>query len=885
MDIGIDLGTTFSVIAVDGQVELVPDYPPGIYLEECDVTIIPTPFGESTFPSVVWEDPDAPGAFLFGSEALQKADEGYAPAMFTKRKIGTREHVLFEHREVVAKDVAREFLGYLKFCAEQALGKPVNRAVVTHPAYFDRGSVEETREAAAMAGFDMSLPEQMLMEPVAAALAYTRTDKRDPLRVLTYDLGGGTFDVTYLERNSGIIEMKAFDGNHLMGGYNFDRELVRWVRKRLEEQGRRILLDENSPEDRGRIARLLRVAESVKISLAEARTDSSMVEFRVRDILVDTDGLPVQVNERISREQFVDLIRPCIDETVERCMCALEKAGVSPGEVDEVLLVGGSTYGPWIAESVSRALGDVEPKLFFPDLCVGAGAAIHARMVLPILAGGGEFILTLDVPETSSIDVINIGGIVASSDGGRVEDGLSVSLSLPDAGVLGPVNLGEDGSFLFEDVELLDGMPSSFSVSVFTEKGARVLQHDFRIVLSFETSDVSGVTSVLPRPLFIETVDGLVPLAEEGAVLPSRCEATFQRENDNPNISLRLFHDGEQIGEIRVEDIPPEGGRGSYVDLSVEITEKNQIRGLARVRTRLDKVVAQSNVRVRFEPANVPEEAELRERFEELKCCWRAIPPVNEDVESGGDMYGRAGMLVGDIERLLDNQPLERQEVYVALRKLQGLLKPPEDDMNPTRQRFCEVVAQCRSGVENLTARAKAALAKVDGSEQEEPIEQRVVAAANRDLRRAEHFGPLIDRLEREGLAAHEKRDHRGWARFYDALTSVVIQVQERPDIGDLPTMLVKMFSSFEVMSLMGELDEREGLLCKEGRSGDWQGEVDRIRSVLNDAMRKIDEIDDSLPSEQGRAQVRLIFGKSVDPVKKDLKKLGVGDIRRLGVK
>ncbi len=94
MDIGIDLGTTFSVIAVDGRVELTPDYPPGIYLEECDVTVIPTPFGENTFPSVVWGDPENPGAYLFGSEAAQKADEGHAPAMFTKRKIGTRENHL-----------------------------------------------------------------------------------------------------------------------------------------------------------------------------------------------------------------------------------------------------------------------------------------------------------------------------------------------------------------------------------------------------------------------------------------------------------------------------------------------------------------------------------------------------------------------------------------------------------------------------------------------------------------------------------------------------------------------------------------------------------------------------------------------------------------------
>lgn len=154
MDIGIDLGTTFSVIAVNGRVEMAPDYPPGLYLEECDVTIIPSPYGDQTFPSVVMEDPDNSGEYLFGVDALQKAEEGYAPVMFSKRKIGTREGIPTLTQMIFAKDVAREFLRYLKSCAERALGRPVTRAVVTHPAYFDRGAVEETREAAKEAGFE-----------------------------------------------------------------------------------------------------------------------------------------------------------------------------------------------------------------------------------------------------------------------------------------------------------------------------------------------------------------------------------------------------------------------------------------------------------------------------------------------------------------------------------------------------------------------------------------------------------------------------------------------------------------------------------------------------------------------------------------------------------
>ena len=161
---------------------------------------------------------------------VQKAEDGFAPVMFSKRKIGTLEAIPLATGTVMAKEVAARFLQYLKESAEHALGSPVTRAVVTHPAYFDSVAVEETREAAQEAGFDMSLPQQMLMEPTAAALAYTRTDTRDPLRMLTYDLGGGTFDVTYMERIDGVIQIRSFDGNHLLGGYNFDKELVRLVR-------------------------------------------------------------------------------------------------------------------------------------------------------------------------------------------------------------------------------------------------------------------------------------------------------------------------------------------------------------------------------------------------------------------------------------------------------------------------------------------------------------------------------------------------------------------------------------------------------------------------------------------------------------------------------
>jgi len=382
MDIGIDLGTTFSVIAVPGRVELSAGYPAqGEYLEECDVTIIPMPDASQTFPSVLWEDPDNPGELVSGMDAKQAAERGGDPILWSKRKIGTTELLPMGTRQLTAKAVATEVLKALKQAAEQALGQPVRRAVVTHPAYFDRNQVDETRLAAQAAGFDMALPEQMLMEPVAAALAYVRSDERDPLKVMIYDLGGGTFDVTILERRGGVINVKAFDGDHLLGGANFDRKLMQWLLARLQEKGRRIPYDEANPEHRGWRAQLLQLMEQTKERLSRTRTKKQKVDIRC-DFLLDEAGRRVQVLEQITQEEFVALIREELDVTLESSRRCLEKADLQAEDLDYLLLVGGSTYGPWVDDSVREAFAGVDIIQFRPDLCVAAGAAIQARLLV-----------------------------------------------------------------------------------------------------------------------------------------------------------------------------------------------------------------------------------------------------------------------------------------------------------------------------------------------------------------------------------------------------------------------------------------------------------------------------------------------------------------------
>ncbi|HUW55165.1 MAG TPA: Hsp70 family protein [Planctomycetota bacterium] len=878
MDIGIDLGTTFSVIAVNGNVRLADGYPEGIYLENCDVTVIPTPEGEQTFPSAAWEDPENPGRYVVGYEALLKTDEGEAPILFSKRKMGSTETIPMHGHTMFARDAAVEILKHLKACAERALGQPVERAVVSHPAYFDRNQVEETREAAIQAGFEMSLPDQMVMEPVAAALAYTRTDKRDPLRILTYDLGGGTFDVSYIERRGGVIFMRAFDGDHLLGGYNFDRELVHWLRQRLAAKGRQIVFDENDPQDRGRLARLLRLAEEAKIRIAQAPDDDTRVEIRNQDILVDTQGRRVAVLEGITRTEFVELIRPHLNTTIQCCHRILQKAHVDPKDIDEILLVGGSTYAPWVHEAVRAGLPGRTFKLFSPDLCVGAGAAIHAAMVLPLSVRHDRYRLTMDAPSESVLEQVDITGQVSTPDG-RPVGGHHATLKRPGGPPVGPVPLSPNGAFVFGDIELLEDGPTHLVLLISDAGGGTVLEHPFDILYAPATADTTTVTTVLPKPLYLETLEGLVPLAQEGVCLPAKCREVLARDNDNPTIAIRIFQEGHPIGAIRVEDIPPEGGRGSRVEIEAIVTEKNQIRGQVRIFSPGGKLVKESDVRVTFDIVQVPDTMELARQFERLKSACLSVLQTTDDQEHEQRITSRAIPLIENISHLLEQQPLERQEVHAALKELAGLVKPPEDPMQPTKKAFLETLSSCRATVTEMHQKAEALLAK-QGADASSMLDKADVAKAGANLEKSRYLSRMLDKAEREGLAAHGRKDSKGWAAANDITNMVQAQVQERPDL-DPPPIILKLVAALSVDQELSRLASQHRRLESEQRLGDWQAEIDRLAGAIQTLRNEVMTVDDDQPRERVRAQLAVLITQRLAPIREGIARLGIDTHRR----
>ncbi len=908
MDIGIDLGTTFSVVAVDGKVELKPDYPggPGVYLDDCDVTVIPTPLGEQTFPSVMIPDPDHPENWLFGAEALQKAEEGFAPVMFSKRKIGTTESISVLNGTVTAKEVAERFLRHMKECAELALGQPVARAVVTHPAYFDRGAVVETRDAAWKAGFDMSLPQQMLMEPTAAALAYTRTDKRDPLRILTYDLGGGTFDVTYMERIDGVIQIRAFDGNHLLGGYNFDKELVRLVRTRLAAKGRNVVLDENNPEDRGRLARLLRIAENVKIELSKTKNDTDEVEFRVRNILVDDKGLPVQVNERITRQQFVAAIQAWLNEIVECCRRALEKGKAKPEDLHQILMVGGSSNGPWVRESLQAAFPHAEIKLFSPDLCVGAGAAIHASMALPITETIGSYRLERETPKVSLLDCVHVSGrFVHAQSGKPVSKPFSVLLK-GAAASLPPFVLGDDGHFLFKDVELTEG-GNRFLLHLLDEKGELSSEHavDVQHVVEpqggMRDPNLAAVTgsptvTVLPRPLYVKTYRGMVALAKEGVALPAKCVARFERQNERASIELEIYQEQDPAGKVNIEGIPAEAGIGSPIELTLEVTADNQLQGevvVYRVASGKGQEAAQPvpvlnrRVQIRFDPKRIPEADELRDLFVDLQERVKNLP------EDDKYLYRIVGPELDDaikrIQQGFEHQPFERQEVHVQLSRLNLLLNPPEDDMTPPRREYVTTAEAYRSRLAMLKTRHEEIVAhlKKDGVDEKEIDGQKEsLQKSSRFLTAIAEILKKVDDAEKAGLEAYAAKDRQAWPKAYERLMTLEAGIQKmepkddwesiRKIIEHMPVPLIKLFFLQTLIPGIAKRFEgkREALAAK-GRQAGWAGEADKIKAMINDLIKEVIEIDDDLPGDQVLSKLRGIAQTVLRSIEERVRRFG----------
>jgi molecular chaperone DnaK len=361
--VGIDLGTTNSVVAA---------------IDEGQPWAIPDENGEVILPSCVGLD--VSGKLLVGQDAIRQ----YAAApertiKSIKRQMGTDQKTRLGDREYLPQEISAIILRTLKHRAETTLGETVTQAVITVPAFFTDAQRQATKEAGDIAGFEVL---QILNEPTAAALTYDfRTDETE--RVLVYDLGGGTFDVSIVEITGDVTEVLASHGNNRLGGDDFDRRLELHLAE-LFLQAHNVAV----PEDAGVQARLLRAAEQAKIDLSEHAFTTVREPF-----LVSQGKTALHLEVELSREAFERLIEPLLSETLEAIDRALRDADMQPSELDQVILVGGSTRIPLVQKMVEAHLGQAPIDGIQPDLCIGLGAAMQAG----VLSGEAVEAILVDV--------------------------------------------------------------------------------------------------------------------------------------------------------------------------------------------------------------------------------------------------------------------------------------------------------------------------------------------------------------------------------------------------------------------------------------------------------------------------------------------------------
>lgn len=372
--IGIDLGTTTTEAAVyrNGKAEMIPSFD-----------------GSFVIPSAVGIDDS--GNMVVGERA--RAQYVLAPertAIEIKRKIGTGEKICLGRKEYTAVELSAKILEYVKRYAEEYLEMPVNRAVISVPAYFDDIQRRETAEAGKLAGLTV---ERIINEPTAAALSYGIGHLEEESHILVYDLGGGTFDVTVLELFEGVLEVKASSGDNRLGGKDLDQRLIDWLAGRFEEK--------TGVSLKGNVyaaSRLKEAAEQCKIAL------SSQEEATVRIPMLAQDGqTPLGLEETVSREQFESLIEKEIHRTKGPVQTALGDSGVSCGELDRILLAGGSTRIPLVRREIRDMLGKEPSEAIHPEYSIALGAAIQAGIISGAIDGEDSMVLTDVNPYTLGI--------------------------------------------------------------------------------------------------------------------------------------------------------------------------------------------------------------------------------------------------------------------------------------------------------------------------------------------------------------------------------------------------------------------------------------------------------------------------------------------------
>ena len=438
--IGIDLGTTNSVVAV---------------MEGGEPTVITNSEGSRLTPSVVGFSKT--GERLVGELAKRQAISNPENTVASiKRHMGESYTVKIEGKDYTPQEISAMILQKLKEDAESYLGEKVTQAVITVPAYFSDSQRQATKDAGKIAGLDVL---RIINEPTAAALAYG-LDKGGEGKILVFDLGGGTFDVSILELGDGVFEVKATNGNTHLGGDDFDNAVMNWLVEEFKKQtGIDLSLDKMAEQ------RLKDAAEKAKIELSTVMSTNINLPF----ITADASG-PKHLDLTLTRAKFNELTSDLVHATMEPTRQAIKDSGLSIDEIDKIILVGGSSRIPSVQEAIKNILGKDPDKGINPDECVAIGAAIQAG----VLVGDVKDVLLLDVTPLS-LGIETMGGIFTKI--------IERNTTIPT-----------EGKQIFSTA--MDNQPS---VDVHVLQGEREMAADNKTLGRFELSGIPAAPRGVPR--------------------------------------------------------------------------------------------------------------------------------------------------------------------------------------------------------------------------------------------------------------------------------------------------------------------------------------------------------------------------------------------------
>jgi actin-like ATPase involved in cell morphogenesis len=837
--VGIDLGTTNSAVAVPANAD-IPRL--DALVEEHrlrrvgDALVIIDADRSPTTPSAVWVDTD--GTVLVGMRAKVKARTATVPpAMFFKRDMGTATLVTAGHATLTPVEASAHVLRHLKALAEDVLAVPVERAVITVPAFFETQAKIDTTEAGRLAGLEVV---ETLIEPIAAAMTYAqeiRSALAEPRTFLVYDLGGGTFDTSIVTWDpTDGFQAVAFDGDRYLGGYDFDWQLVRWMRGELP--GYDLTVDQNDPDGAAGLAMrasLLTLAEQAKHELSGA-TFTEIVSQHV----TDRHGRLMNINLGLGRAVFEELIDTRLRQTLASCDRSLARAreraaraGRTLGRPDDVVLVGGSARIPKVAELLQEHLGP-PPRLLHPDLAVAVGAALKAAAA-PRRGG----LLELDPPDPS-FSPTDVTGRV--QPGGPVSDqvGVTVLLHSDDGTVALRTTSGADGAFVIEDVPLRAG-DNWFTVAVLGADGAEVGSQ--RLVVSRgggqAAPDDAPPGDVLAHDFSIQLRGGMHPVALAGTMLPYRASLKLETATQGKTLRVQLFEGRVPVGEVQVDGLPP----GLPVGTPVEVSLEFQVGWTIQADASVPSVRARASALINIPRREVPDWSRLRMDYEEARSRWamrRAEITMAEEERVGPEI----DELLRDVALLLD-EGHDRAQTHYRLLEASSLVSSTafstgKPHLRPSLAEFEHALEEAHEKTELL---------------------------ARRDPAAAAQFRDAVTRLGIEGRDAYERDQPMAWAHINDSLSQRISALYGlMPDLQPTAAELLPM--------LLYELQSLDGLLRDLPPSA-AAAQVDRLHAQLADISRKALAVNLDREQEATRQLIQLYFDH-VRPLQAEIERLGV---------